>query len=1056
MIKQQALGRTRKAWISILFGIISLILAPYGLVANLGEIQINLPWSLIFPIAVALAFGWRFALLAGLFGGALFPFLLWPNDGWSNVFTSLIFLGFYVLLGIAIERKYFKKLQNISFRIILAFLVFIIISSFYYIFLFNRILALNPPFWEPDAIKHIPLKVLYGIAFKDSINILILVLAAETLIRLNTVQKILSLNHEPKMQKNSALFVGTILVSLIVWLISTFLRVVLDDGKYRFQDHQNSIELFVIIASGFVVARLLFYYNENQFNFQNELKKSEEKFKALFEFANDAILIIYDGTIIDCNVAALQVFECEFDHIIGKTPGFLSPIHQPDGMLSTEKAKHWIDKALFDSYQQFEWIHQRSNGTPFETEISLNKIEINGELLIQAIVKDITERKQSEHLLQEQRDLSIALSKTSTLDVGLQLCLESAMHISGMDCGGFYLVDPLSGTLNLAYHQGLPHAVIQSTSKLEANTPQYQLIQAGQPIYTEHLTLNIPIDQVRKEEHLRAIAIIPILHEGRVISCMNIASHTLNVVPEYARNMLEQITRQIGQVIVRLRTEEALKENEKKYRLLAENIPGVIWVRNLKTNQFTYVSPSNQHLSGYSAEELMTEGFYEKIPNQTENFIAAQKAIYAEVNRVAKMPNTNKQSQFEYQMPHKNGAQNWVKTVINIINDIEGTPSELVGVSINIEERKKAEEALFESETKYRELVENLNDVIYTVGSNGIISFVSAPVKILSEYEPEELIGESLFKLIHQEDAAYIARGFSEVLNGRILPREYRILSKTGKVKWVRSSSRPITNGKTTIGVQGVISDITELKRSEHELIHAKEKAEESDRLKTSFLQNLSHEIRTPLNSIMGFASLLPDEESKKLIDSYSSIIVENSEQLVHIIDDIVLYSRLQSRQISNISKEFEVNNMLTNIQQSFNLPEFQKGVNLVIESCLNETYKINSDYEKIRQVYTNLISNAYKYTRKGTITFGLKDSEQELLFFVRDTGIGIPKNEVDHIFERFYRATNVDKGVIGGTGLGLSIVAELMELLGGKIWVESEMGKGSTFIFTIPASTTV
>jgi len=170
----------------------------------------------------------------------------------------------------------------------------------------------------------------------------------------------------------------------------------------------------------------------------------------------------------------------------------------------------------------------------------------------------------------------------------------------------------------------------------------------------------------------------------------------------------------------------------------------------------------------------------------------------------------------------------------------------------------------------------------------------------------------------------------------------------------------------------------------------------------------------------------------------------------VHIIDDIVLYSRLQTKLLSFTPTPFNVHNLLTDVKQSFSLPEFQKGIELNIETTSEIPVWISSDYEKLRQVFTNLISNAFKYTFSGSITIGFKQKEKELEFFVRDTGLGIPPIEVEKIFERFYRGSNVNKGVIGGTGLGLSIVKELIELLDGKIWVESEENRGSTFFFTL------
>jgi signal transduction histidine kinase len=171
----------------------------------------------------------------------------------------------------------------------------------------------------------------------------------------------------------------------------------------------------------------------------------------------------------------------------------------------------------------------------------------------------------------------------------------------------------------------------------------------------------------------------------------------------------------------------------------------------------------------------------------------------------------------------------------------------------------------------------------------------------------------------------------------------------------------------------------------------------------------------------------------------------------VHIIDDIVLYSRLQTGLLSYNPKLFDALKLLIDVKQSFNLPEFMKGIDLKIETEIECVVLIYSDYDKLRQIFTNLVSNAFKYTCKGAITLGFTKQTGEIVFYVKDTGIGIPSNEQEQVFGRFYRGSNVNKGAIGGTGLGLSIVQELIQLLGGKIWVESEEGKGSIFNFAIP-----
>jgi PAS domain S-box-containing protein len=356
-----------------------------------------------------------------------------------------------------------------------------------------------------------------------------------------------------------------------------------------------------------------------------------------------------------------------------------------------------------------------------------------------------------------------------------------------------------------------------------------------------------------------------------------------------------------------------------------------------------------------------------------------------------------------------------------------------------------------DSEEKYHTIFENVQDVFYQIDLNGNIMEISPSVKHFADTDRNDILNTSITSLfLNPDDAIKLMAQLHDRKDVR--DQEIKLKSKGGSTKYASINARLLfdENGNPS-RIEGTIRDISQRKKTEIKLLKAKERAEESDRLKTAFLQNLSHEVRTPMNSIMGFASLLPGEVDKNLIDKYSDIIVNNSEQLVHIIDDILLYSQLQSRQLSIFPKEFNIQDLLFGIKNSFDIPDYQKGVKFLIETYSNDPILIKTDYEKIWQIYTNLISNAYKYTNEGTITFGVKMNGNAHLFFVRDTGMGIPNNEVALIFDRFYRGSNVNKGVIGGTGLGLSIVKELIEMFGGKIWVESEVGAGSTFYFIIP-----
>ena len=313
----------------------------------------------------------------------------------------------------------------------------------------------------------------------------------------------------------------------------------------------------------------------------------------------------------------------------------------------------------------------------------------------------------------------------------------------------------------------------------------------------------------------------------------------------------------------------------------------------------------------------------------------------------------------------------------------------------------------------------------------------------------DEVVG--VYTHMQPEDRKRFLDFYDEVRDGkrRHFQGEMRIRRPGTKNEWNWVSSNVmVTNYKpeeNEIEIIGINYDITELKETEAELIQARDKAEMMDRLKSAFLANMSHEIRTPLNAIVGFSDLLVETEELSERQEYIKIVRENNDLLLQLISDILDLSKIEAGTFEFTSGDVDVNLLCEDIVRSMGMKA--KGeVELVLDNHLPVCHVI-SDRNRIHQVISNFVNNAMKFTSEGSIHVGYKLKDGELEFYVEDTGIGIEKEQLPHIFERFVKLNSF----VHGTGLGLSICQSIVEQLGGRIGVDSEKGKGSRFWFTIP-----
>jgi len=366
------------------------------------------------------------------------------------------------------------------------------------------------------------------------------------------------------------------------------------------------------------------------------------------------------------------------------------------------------------------------------------------------------------------------------------------------------------------------------------------------------------------------------------------------------------------------------------------------------------------------------------------------------------------------------------------------------------------------AEDKLRKLskaVEQSPEAICITDPDGIIEYVNPKTLELTGYTNNELISENprIFSSGKKPKEEYV-RLWETIKSGNIWNGELLNKKKNGEHYWESATISPIfdNHGRITHYL-GIKEDITAKKQLLDELIKAKDKAEESERLKSAFLANMSHEIRTPMNGILGFAGLLKEPNlSGDEMQEYIEIIEKSGARMLNIIDQIVDISKIEAGLMEVHIRDTNINEQIEYIYKFFKAEVEGKGMKLIHSVNIPEKELIiSTDKEKIYAILINLVKNAIKYSFAGTIEFGYSpvviNNNMSLQFFVKDTGIGIPKERQEAIFERFIQADIGDKRAYQGAGLGLSIAKAYVEMLGGKIWVDSTEGHGSVFYFTIP-----
>jgi len=496
---------------------------------------------------------------------------------------------------------------------------------------------------------------------------------------------------------------------------------------------------------------------------------------------------------------------------------------------------------------------------------------------------------------------------------------------------------------------------------------------------------------------------------------------------------------------------ELIKKDESIFDFIQESSLDGMWYWDLENPENEWMNPKFWTVLGYNPDEM---------PHKTsawQDIINRDDLKTAIENFTKHCENPSHPYDQIVRYTHKNGSIIWMRCRGLAIRDKDGKPIRMLGAHHDITEIKNTQHDLIEIEKKSSIWLENSPICTKIVDLNFNLQYMSqSGVKELKIDDINQFYGKPYpFYFYPDSFKIPMTKNLHEAKEtGRIITQEASVVDTKGDILWYHSTIVPVFNNNNEVDYIMVVSmETTKRKEVELELIKAKEKAEENDRLKTAFLQNMSHEIRTPLNSIIGFSERI---NSPKISDEkrqfYTDIIVKSGFQLLSIVSDILTISAIDTGQEELNKENVCINSLISDIETVFKQQLEGKMVTLKVTKPLpNVDTEIITDKAKLTQILTNLISNAMKFTPVGVIEYGYTLKNSELEFFVKDNGIGIHKSKHKIIFDRFVQAEDNIHFDYGGTGLGLSICKGFVELLGGKIWVESELEKGATFYFTIP-----
>ena len=747
-----------------------------------------------------------------------------------------------------------------------------------------------------------------------------------------------------------------------------------------------------------------------------ERKQAEESralLASIVESSDDAIASgMLDGTITSWNKGAEKLFGYTADEIVGKSYFALVPLECRE---EVRRSLHKISTGAISSYHTIRLakdgrrIDVAGTGSPVRNP--------RGDIVgVAVIARDIGARLRAEQALRDSEKRFRNAFENAPFGVCLGTLDGRFLQVNATFCRMVGYSEPellASGWLELTH---------PDDRELANDTIKRQLTD--------------PSACVEAEERY-------IHRSGRIVW----VHARISLVRDRAGSPLYSVV-SVEDITERKQAEAALRESEDRFRIMADGCPAVMWVTNAEGG-IQFINRAFRESCGVTFEQVEGARWKSLIhPDDAPEYFAGLRQALRE----------HAPFRGEARARIADGQWRWIATYAEPRFSPEGEYLGMVGLSPDITERKQAEQALQFSEEKFRQLAEHIRKVFWIMDpAIHQVLYVSPAYEQVWGRTCESLYRNPMdwMDAIEPADKERARSVFQSLMAGEQTDMEYRIRTPDGVLRWIRDRSFPVRDqaGKLT-RIAGIAEDITGQKRYEQELLQAREAADAANLAKSRFLANMSHEIRTPMNGVIGMIQLLLDTGLTPEQREYAGVIETSGRNLLALIDDILDLSKIEARKITLQNAEFDLDRTLEDVVQTLWSQANAKGLNFGWRAMRETPLFLRGDAGRLRQVLINLAGNAIKFTERGSVAVRVRlecreEGKATLRFSVTDTGIGIRPDQASALFSPFVQADASTTRKYGGTGLGLAISKQLVELMDGRIGLESKEGEGSTFWFT-------